>query len=136
MTALLSAVFLVGGTLFTAITVVGILRLPDIFMRIHALTKAGTLGVGLVFTAVALFFGDLSVATRAGAVIAFVMLTAPVSAHMIGRAAYLDDVRLWEGTLVDEMQGVYERMEEQAAADRRRGFGQGEKKKEEEGADS
>lgn len=136
MTALLSAVLLVGGTLFMAITVVGILRLPDLFMRMHALTKAGSLGVGFVFVAVALFFNDLSVATRSIAVIAFVMLTAPVSAHMIGRAAYLDDVRLWEGTLVDEMQGVYERMEREAAEDRRRGFGQEDEKRGEEETDS
>jgi multicomponent Na+:H+ antiporter subunit G len=123
MTQIVSAVLLLGGTLFMLVAVVGMLRLPDIFMRMHAITKAGTLGVGLIFGGLAVFFGDLSVVTRSLAVIAFVMLTAPVSAHMIGRAAYLDDVGLWEGTLVDEMSGLYKQLEEEAAEDRRKGFG-------------
>ncbi|PSQ88203.1 MAG: Na+/H+ antiporter subunit G, partial [Bacteroidetes bacterium QS_8_64_10] len=46
MTQIVSAVLLLGGTLFMLVAVVGMLRLPDIFMRMHAITKAGTLGVG------------------------------------------------------------------------------------------
>ena len=99
-------------------TAVGLLRLPDIYMRMHAITKAGTLGVGLVLLAVAVFFGELGVVTRSLAAIAFVLLTAPVSAHMIGRAAYLDKVRLWEGTLVDELQGKYGQLDEEKAESR------------------
>ena len=94
-------------------TAIGLLRLPDIYMRMHAVTKAGTLGVGLVLLAVAVFFGELGVVTRALAAIAFVLLTAPVSAHMIGRAAYLDDVPLWQGTLIDELQGKYGELAEE-----------------------
>jgi multicomponent Na+:H+ antiporter subunit G len=68
----------------------------------HGITKAGTLGIILVSVSVAVHFGDLSVATRAAALIVFVLLTAPVSAHMIGRAGYLGESALWSGTLFDQ----------------------------------
>lgn len=105
---IVSALLLGGGALFTLITAVGVLRLPDFFMRMHAITKAGTLGVGLVFLGVAVFFGDLTTTTRALATVAFVLATAPVSAHMIGRAGYLDRVEMWDGTRTDELQDLYE----------------------------
>lgn len=104
MFAWISAVLLCLGALFTLLAAVGILRLPDLFTRMHAITKAGTLGVGLSLLAVALFYLDLGVSTRALAAIAFVLLTAPVSSHLIGRAAYLADYALWEGTRVDMLQ--------------------------------
>ena len=113
MSEFVSAILLAGGSFFLIATAIGLLRLPDIYMRMHAITKAGTLGVGLVLLAVAVFFGELGVVTRALAAIAFVLLTAPVSAHMIGRAAYLDEVSLWEGTLVDELQGKYGQLDEE-----------------------
>jgi len=57
---------------------------------------------------VALHFGELGVVTRALLAIAFFFLTAPVAAHMIGRAAYFVGVPLWEGTLRDELRGRYD----------------------------
>jgi multicomponent Na+:H+ antiporter subunit G len=68
----------------------------------HAATKPATLGVGLIIVAVAVHFGELGIATRALLVGAFFVLTVPVGAHMIGRAAYLIGTPLWEGTVVDE----------------------------------
>ena len=105
---IISALLLLGGAFFTLAAAVGILRLPDFFLRMHAITKAGTLGVGLIFLAVAVFFGELAVVTRALATVMFVLVTAPVSAHMIGRAGYLDRVEMWEGTSVDELRELYE----------------------------
>jgi multicomponent Na+:H+ antiporter subunit G len=108
MTELISAVLMLGGSFFTFATAVGILRLPDFFLRVHAITKAGTLGVGLVFLAAAVFFSELTVVTRALATVAFVLVTAPVSSHLIGRAGYLDRVEMWEGTSVDELRELYQ----------------------------
>lgn len=113
MVEVITAFFLLGGSFFMLVTAVGLLRLPDVYLRMHAITKAGTLGVGLVMTGVAISFGELGVVTRTLAVIGFVLLTAPVSAHMIGRAAYLGDSELWQGTLLDELQGMYDRLEEE-----------------------
>lgn len=108
---IVSAVFIAGGALFMLVAAVGLLRLPDFFMRMHAITKAGTLGVGLIFVGAAVFFGELAVTTRALLAVAFVLLTAPVSAHLLGRAGYLTHVPLWKNTVVDELESVYESTE-------------------------
>ncbi len=113
---IISAVLVAGGALFMLVAAVGLLRLPDFFMRTHAVTKAGTLGVGLIFLSAAVFFGDWAVTMRALLAVAFVLLTAPVSSHMIGRAGYLARVPLWEGTLLDELEDEY-RLDESADED-------------------
>jgi multicomponent Na+:H+ antiporter subunit G len=94
------------GSGFVLVAALGIVRLPDVFTRMHAATKPATLGVGLIIVAVAVHFGEMGVATRALLVGAFFVLTVPVGAHMIGRAAYLAGARLWEGTVVDEWRGT------------------------------
>jgi multicomponent Na+:H+ antiporter subunit G len=101
-------VLMVGGSLLALIAAIGVVRLPDLFLRMSGTTKAATLGVGSILLAVALFSGEMGVAARALAIALFTMLTAPVAAHMIGRAAYLNGVPLWSGTLVDEMQDRYD----------------------------
>lgn len=102
---LVIAFFLLSGGAFVAIAGLGLLRLPDVLIRMHASTKAGTLGVGLIVIGVALHFGDLVVATKAALIILFLLLTAPVAAHLIGRAAYRSGTPLWSRTVVDEWQG-------------------------------
>ncbi len=108
MIEVLAALSILGGAFFMLVAAVGILRLPDFYTRMHAITKAGTLGVGLILLGISLHFAHLSAITRAAAVFTFVLLTAPVSAHMIGRAGYLDHVPLWKGTLVDQLRQQYE----------------------------
>jgi multicomponent Na+:H+ antiporter subunit G len=93
------------GTLFVFVAGVGVWRLPDVYMRLHASTKAGTLGVALNAAGLVVFFPDLGLFTRALALVLFLLLTAPVSAHMIGQASYFSPDYLggaiWEGTIVD-----------------------------------
>ncbi len=96
----LSACVLLGG-FFALIAGLGILRLPDVLIRMHATTKAGTLASGLVMLAVAAGFADAPTVARAVAVMVFLLLTAPVAAHMIGRAAFRSGVPLWPPTKVD-----------------------------------
>ena len=71
----------------------------------HAATKAGTLGAGLILVGVAVHFGELGTDIRALLAIAFLVITAPVAAHMIGRTAYRSRVAMWEGSTVDEWEG-------------------------------
>lgn len=104
----IAAALMFIGTSFLLLAAVGLTRMPDLYTRLQTTTKAATLGVGCVVLAVAVHFGELGVATRAAAVIVFVLLTAPVAAHMIGRAAYLIGVEQWEGTIIDELQGQYD----------------------------
>ncbi len=96
----LSACVLLGG-FFAFIAGLGILRLPDVLIRMHATTKAGTLASGLVMLAVAAGFGDAPTVARAVAIMFFLLLTAPVGAHMIGRAAFRSGVPLWPPTKID-----------------------------------
>lgn len=96
------------GSVFALLSSVGLVRFPDLFMRMQASTKATTLGIGCLMLAVAWHFGEIGIATRSLLVVLFVFLTAPVGAHMIARAAYVTGVPLWEGTLQDDLAGKYD----------------------------
>jgi multicomponent Na+:H+ antiporter subunit G len=102
MTDIIASVLMVGGTFFMIVATIGALRLPDLYTRMHAISKAGPAGVGLLLLGVAVHFGHLSFATRAIAVFFFILLTAPVASHLIGRAGYLSGVSLWVGSRFDQ----------------------------------
>ncbi len=108
MRELLSGILLLTGAIFMFLAGIGILRMPDVYTRMSATTKAATLGVGCTLLAAAVYFGELGVTSRALATLAFLLLTAPVAAHMIGRAAYFGGVELSPGTVVDELKGHYD----------------------------
>ncbi len=108
MIEMLTGILLVVGAAFMLIAALGVWRMPDLLTRMHATTKAGVLGAGLMLAGVAIFFAEVNVLVRALAVIIFVMLTAPVAAHVIGRAGYFVGVPLWEHTLKDELKGRYD----------------------------
>jgi multicomponent Na+:H+ antiporter subunit G len=104
----ISHVLLLLGAIFMLLASIGLVRMPDVLMRLHSSTKSATLGAGLIMLGVALFFNDFAIAARGFVIVIFLFSTAPVAAHMIGRAAYLSGVPLWEGTLSDEMRGRYD----------------------------
>jgi len=85
---LLTAAFLLLGAAFALVGSIGLARLPDIFTRLHGPTKATTMGVGAVLLGSILYFstrGGLSLHELLVSV--FLFLTAPVSAHLLARAA-------------------------------------------------
>ena len=84
----LSAVLMLTGVAFTVIAAVGLVRLPDLFSRMHAATKATTLGLALVLLGAALRAETGGDAAKLLLVGAFTFLTAPVGAHVLGRSAY------------------------------------------------
>ncbi len=108
MSKLIADLLLLLGAAFLLLAAIGVLRMPDVFMRMSAATKAATLGAACMLSAVAVYFSGIGVTTRALAAIAFLLLTAPVAAHMIGRAAYFVGVPLWKGTIRDELRGHYD----------------------------
>ena len=103
------AACLLAGGFFLFVAGLGILRLPDVLIRMHASTKAGTLGVGLVFGAAAVHFGNMAETAIAVLTVVFLLVTAPVAAHAIARAAYRMNVRLSDRTHIDEWKGKYGR---------------------------
>jgi multicomponent Na+:H+ antiporter subunit G len=102
MTDILTAVMWLAGSAFALLAAVGVLRMPDVFTRMQASTKASTLGLGCLLAGTALQFGDFASSIRAGSILAFILLTTPVAAHVIARASYRAGIELWEGTKLDE----------------------------------
>ncbi len=109
LTEILCSILLLIGGFFMLIAGIGVVRLPDIYLRMSATTKAATFGVGFVLLSAAFFFDDFGVTMRALAAIIFLLLTAPVAAHVIARSAYLNGAPLWKDTLCDELRGKYDR---------------------------
>lgn len=107
MTDILIIVLSSLGALFILLAAVGFVRMPDTYLRISVTTKAVTLGIGLILASAAIHFDDLSVTSRVLAIILFIILTAPVGAHLIGRAAYVQDIKLWKKSVIDELKGKY-----------------------------
>ena len=91
------------GSLFLFLGAVGIVRMPDLYLRMSATTKAATLGAGSILLGAAIYFYDLGISSRAIATIIFLLITAPVAAHMLGRAAFSSGVPLWKHTLYNEL---------------------------------
>lgn len=81
-------ILLIIGSGFALTASVGIIRLKDFYMRMHAASKSGTLGSGLLLLALALHSQEADVVSRAIAGVIFFLLTAPVSAHLLATAAY------------------------------------------------
>jgi multicomponent Na+:H+ antiporter subunit G len=107
----LTAAFWIFGATLAVLAAVGVLRMPDLFTRMQAAAKASTMGLGCLLIGTAIEFGDSATTAKAISIAAFIMLTSPVAAHVVARAAYLTDVPLWSGTAVDE------RREEREAAE-------------------
>jgi len=97
-----------GGALFVLVASIGVVRMPDLYTRMSATSKAATFGAGLALLGVVVDADHLGTAARAIATIVFLVLTAPIAAHMIGRAAYVSGVPLWSNTIRDELDGCYD----------------------------
>ncbi len=101
---MLSNVLLVIGLIFVSLGIFGLLRLPDVYNCLHATSKIETLGVMLsIFVKV----GFAPIGVKAITVGIFLMLTVPVSAHMISRAAHRHRVNMCEESVIDEYGETY-----------------------------
>lgn len=108
MTDILIIILSTLGALFILLAAVGFVRMPDTYLRISVTTKAVTLGVGLILVAAAIHFDNLSVTSRVLAIILFIILTAPVGAHLIGRTSYFMGVSMWKKSQMDDLEGKYQ----------------------------
>lgn len=98
-----AGILMMVGAIFSLLAAIGILRFPDLYTRLHAATKAGTVGAGFVLLAVAVWASDLPVALRAIAGVVFLVLTSPIAAHLLARAAYLAGERPSNITIVNDL---------------------------------
>ncbi len=99
----IGGLLMLAGSIFCLLAAVGLLRLPDIYTRMHAASKAGTMGTGLLLTAIALVSFDGAIILRAIAGFVFLLLTAPVAAHLLARAAFLTGHKPTELTIINEL---------------------------------
>lgn len=106
-TEIIPAIFLLFGASLMLVAALGLVRFPDLFIRMHAASKAGSLGLGCILVGVAIAHPTPTVIVKCILVQLFIFLTTPIAAHMIGRAAYLLDVPFWKGTVTNELKGRY-----------------------------
>lgn len=104
----LVAIMFLLGSIFMLLTSFGIIRLPDVYNRSHAATKAGTLGIMSILTGAFVYFWVVEGVVSAKLIlgIIFVLVTMPVGGHLVGRAAYRTNVPLWEKSVQDDLREV------------------------------
>ena len=100
---------LVLGTVFIFLAAVGLLKMPDVFLRMSASTIAATLGVSSILIALAIHFADFGITVHVIGTNLFLFLTVPVGAHLMGRAARKAKYEQWDKTVIDRLKGRYDR---------------------------
>jgi multicomponent Na+:H+ antiporter subunit G len=101
---IISSVLILSGVLFMLISTIGLLRFPDFYIRMSAITKGATLGLGLILTGLATYFNQPDILMKVLAIIIFTFFTAPVAAHVIGRTAVQNRTPFWDKTNLKEFQ--------------------------------
>lgn len=97
------------GAIFILLAAIGIVRMPDLYLRISVTTKAATLGIGLILACAAIYFNEMAITSRVMAIILFMLLTAPVGAHLLGRASYFIGIPMWKKSVMDRLKGMYQK---------------------------
>jgi multicomponent Na+:H+ antiporter subunit G len=105
------SILLMSGALFMLVAAIGVVKLSDVYMRMHAITKAASLGAILMLAAVVLWHPQWIVGIEALMVVLFVIFTAPVGAHMLARVAYRMKVHFGDGYVMDELKSAVEKGE-------------------------
>lgn len=94
--------FIVVGVMFNLMGCLGLVRFPDYYTRLQASTKSVTLGTCGILFGVFILSGFTAAGVKALLCLVFLLLTAPVTAHAMARAAHKSGVKLWERTICDE----------------------------------
>ena len=102
----LAAFLALAGSAVTLVAAVGVLRLPDFFMRMHAATKAGVAGPSLILLAAGCFDPSISTWIKILFAILFLLTTTPISGNLIGRAGFIGGVTLWRKTVRNDLESV------------------------------
>ncbi len=103
----LGEVLVLIGTFFYFLSALGLIRMPDVYNRMQTSTKSATLGslgviIGVGIWALGTDFGSAAWLTKTVVIAVFLLLTNPISAHALIRAAYKSGIPLWEGSVMDK----------------------------------
>lgn len=109
----IGALLILLGSIISVISAIGIIRFPDIYTRAHAATKTTTLAVLVTLLGAFIYFwlSESYISVRLILGIVFVFITAPVSGHLILRAAYRANVKMSDSTIEDELKEVFQKKE-------------------------
>jgi multicomponent Na+:H+ antiporter subunit G len=88
--------FLLVGCFFALLAAIGVVRMPDIYCRMHSATKDGAFGSALILFAVMIAYPTPRVIIGSLAILFFFYLTAPVAAHLVGRVCYRSKLPIWK----------------------------------------
>jgi multicomponent Na+:H+ antiporter subunit G len=113
---IISSILILTGVIFMFISTLGLLRLPDFYIRMSAITKGATLGVGLILSGMGIYFNEADMLFKVFIIIVFTFLTAPIAAHVIARTAVHNKVRFWRNSDLEEFQEYLE--EEQISSEK------------------
>ncbi|KAA9023985.1 monovalent cation/H(+) antiporter subunit G [Niallia endozanthoxylica] len=104
--------FILAGAVLCLIATFGVIRLPDVYTRNHAASKAATLGVMSILLGTFIYFYALEGHFNSRLIlgIVFLFMTSPVSGHLINRAAYYSGVKLWDKTVRDDLKEYNKKM--------------------------
>jgi multicomponent Na+:H+ antiporter subunit G len=108
MNDLIAALLIIAGSFFMLVAALGVVRLPDVFMRMHAITKASSLALLLISAGLAVAVPGLRILVGSLTLMVFIFLTTPVASHMIAKAAALLREPMAQGSKINE----YETTEE------------------------
>lgn len=108
--------FILVGALLCLIATFGVIRLPDVYTRNHAASKAATLGVMSILLGTFLYFYSLEGHFNSRLILGFVFLflTSPISGHLINRAAYNSGVKMWDKSVRDDLKEYNKKMIEKS----------------------
>jgi multicomponent Na+:H+ antiporter subunit G len=111
--------FIIVGSMLCLIATIGVIRLPDVYTRNHAASKAATLGVMSILLGTFLYFYVLEGHFNSRLIlgIIFLFMTSPISGHLINRAAYNSGVKLWDKSVRDDLKEYNKKVMEKSSED-------------------
>lgn len=100
---IISSIFILVGAIFMIISAIGMIRLPDFYIRNSASTKAVVLGVMLILSGVGIHFNDIMIFIEIFAILFFIFLISPLAAHIVARSAVITNVKFWDKTILKDL---------------------------------
>ncbi|MEQ8474191.1 MAG: monovalent cation/H(+) antiporter subunit G [Marinoscillum sp.] len=109
---IVSAILILVGAIFMLISSIGMIRLPDFYIRNSASTKAVVLGVSLILIGVGIHYDDILIFIEIFAILFFIYLISPLAAHIVSRAAVITKVDFWKKTKLDDLKGYEDELKD------------------------
>lgn len=98
---------LIAGTMIMVLSSIGLIRFGDVFLRMHAATKAGTLGISLIMIGVALYFSDPLISIKLFTLMVIYFFTSPIGSQVLAHSAHISRVEMVKETWIDDLAEIH-----------------------------